>query len=282
MAKSLYIEADVDDDKIIKYKDKDGESAEMKASSAKTMEKDHPAKIAWDDMQGDDSEEKDSGGAIGGGDFDRDSNKAGEDDYETGPGQGIDWKHPDDPEDDEEPSSDQEVPDNEEDWAKEMGYDGGPIEDEYSESKEDYEDSQNPKYADDFSDEEKAEIEKRWKGAQKKYNAYVKKGVEKGWLDKDGFRDGLKVAFAGIPDEEDEPSDEEIIQHIEDEGYRDDFDRDGNPTPEAYEDAKEKLIAQNKEKDESITINGQKYRPIKESKQHILKENYKRFFGSLK
>jgi hypothetical protein len=104
----------------------------------------------------------------------------------------------------EEPSSDQEVPDNEEDWAKEMGYDGGPIEDEYSESKEDYEDSQNPKYADDFSDEEKAEIEKRWKGAQKKYNAYVKKGVEKGWLDKDGFRDGLKVAFAGIPDEGDE------------------------------------------------------------------------------
>jgi hypothetical protein len=110
------------------------------------------------------------------------------------------------------PSSDQEVPDNEEDWAKEMGYDGGPIEDEYSESKEDYEDSQNPKYADDFPDEEKAEIEKRWKGAQKKYNAYVKKGVEKGWLDKDGFRDGLKVAFAGIPDEGgEEPSGEEKL-----------------------------------------------------------------------
>ena len=127
----------------------------------------------------------------------------------------------------EEPSSDQEVPDNEEDWAKEMGYDGGPIEDEYSESKEDYEDSQNPKYADDFSDEEKAEIEKRWKGAQKKYNAYVKKGVEKGWLDKDGFRDGLKVAFAGIPDEGDEQG------------------RTGT--------------------EEIKVINGKKYKPIKES-----------------
>ena len=29
----------------------------------------------------------------------------------------------------------------------------------------------------------------------------------------------------------------------------------------------------------SITINGKKYKPIKESKQHILKENYERFFG---
>ena len=29
----------------------------------------------------------------------------------------------------------------------------------------------------------------------------------------------------------------------------------------------------------SITINGKKYKPIKESEQHILKENYERFFG---
>jgi hypothetical protein len=35
-------------------------------------------------------------------------------------------------------------------------------------------------------------------------------------------------------------------------------------------------------KDESITINGKQYRPIKESKQHILKENYERFFGDKK
>jgi len=66
-------EAEVDDDKIVKYKDKDGESAEMKAGSAKTMEKDHPAKIAWDKMQNDGGDDKkDSGGKLAGSDFDRD------------------------------------------------------------------------------------------------------------------------------------------------------------------------------------------------------------------
>ena len=44
---------EVDDDKIIKYKKKDGEQGEMKAGSAKSMPKDHPAKIAWDKMQDD-------------------------------------------------------------------------------------------------------------------------------------------------------------------------------------------------------------------------------------
>ena len=67
---------EVDDDKMIKYKDKDGESKEMKAGSAKTMPKDHPAKQAWDKMQdgGDDSgAEKEKGQKIGGSDFDRDA-----------------------------------------------------------------------------------------------------------------------------------------------------------------------------------------------------------------
>ena len=35
-------------------------------------------------------------------------------------------------------------------------------------------------------------------------------------------------------------------------------------------------------KSESITIDGKKYRPIKESKQHIFKEIYDRTFRSLK
>ena len=39
---------EIDDETIIRYRDKDGNSAEMKASSAKTMSKDHPAKIAYD------------------------------------------------------------------------------------------------------------------------------------------------------------------------------------------------------------------------------------------
>ena len=44
----------------------------------------------------------------------------------------------------------------------------------------------------------------------------------------------------------------------------------------------EDLIKGKGEKEESITINGQKYRPIKESKQHIFKEIYDRTFRSLK
>ena len=49
----------------------------------------------------------------------------------------------------------------------------------------------------------------------------------------------------------------------------------------ARDDIQDEIDAKG-EQEESIIINGQKYRPIKESKQHILKENYKRFFGSLK
>ena len=65
---------EVDDDKIIKYKDKDGESQEMTAGAAKKMDKDHPAKQAWDKMSGQEKggDEKDAGGKLGGSDFDRD------------------------------------------------------------------------------------------------------------------------------------------------------------------------------------------------------------------
>lgn len=68
---------EVDDEKVIKYKKKDGESGEMKAGSAKSMPKDHPAKIAWDKMQDDggDDSEKDSGDTLGGSDFDRDGSE---------------------------------------------------------------------------------------------------------------------------------------------------------------------------------------------------------------
>ena len=63
---------EVDDDKIIKYRDKEGESQEMPASSAKKLPKDHPAKIAYDKMadKGADDSEKDDG-KIGGDDFER-------------------------------------------------------------------------------------------------------------------------------------------------------------------------------------------------------------------
>jgi len=72
MANSLLLE--IDDEKMIKYKDKDGESKEMKAGSAKTMPDNHPAKQVWQKMSdaeksGDDSEK--DGDKLGGDDFER-------------------------------------------------------------------------------------------------------------------------------------------------------------------------------------------------------------------
>ena len=71
---------EVDDDKIIKYKDKEGESQEMTAGAAKKQPEDHPAKVAYNKMadKGGDDSEKDAGGKLGGGDFDRDSDDKGE------------------------------------------------------------------------------------------------------------------------------------------------------------------------------------------------------------
>jgi len=65
---------EVDDDEIIKYKDKEGESQEMTAGAAKKQPDDHPAKTAYNKMadKGGDDSEKDAGGKLGSGDFDRD------------------------------------------------------------------------------------------------------------------------------------------------------------------------------------------------------------------
>ena len=74
-------EAKIDDDEIIKYKDKEGESQEMTAGAAKKQPDDHPAKVAYNKMvdKGGDSE-KDSGGKLGGSDFKRDGGEEPSDD----------------------------------------------------------------------------------------------------------------------------------------------------------------------------------------------------------
>ena len=86
---------EVDDDKIIKYRDKEGESQKMPAGSAKKLPKDHPAKIAYDTMTkyDDYQDKKDKGKKLGKGDFDttggmadeppyqRDRDKEAEDDF---------------------------------------------------------------------------------------------------------------------------------------------------------------------------------------------------------
>jgi hypothetical protein len=56
MLKLKHLLSEIDDEKIVKYKDKDGKPGQMKAGSAKTMQTDHPAKIAWDKMAEKDSE----------------------------------------------------------------------------------------------------------------------------------------------------------------------------------------------------------------------------------
>ena len=73
---------EVDDDKIIKYKDKEGESQEMTAGAAKKQPDDHPAKVAYNKMadKGGDDSEKDAGGKLGSGDFDRDGGEEPSDD----------------------------------------------------------------------------------------------------------------------------------------------------------------------------------------------------------
>ena len=65
-------EAEADDKKMIKYKDKDGEAKEMPASSAKTMEKEHPAKIAYDKMADTGGEEEPKSKGLEPDDFERD------------------------------------------------------------------------------------------------------------------------------------------------------------------------------------------------------------------
>jgi hypothetical protein len=66
-------EAEVDDDTILKYKDKDGESQEMTAGAAKKMGKDHPAKQAWDNLADKGGEEEPKGKGLEPDDFERDS-----------------------------------------------------------------------------------------------------------------------------------------------------------------------------------------------------------------
>lgn len=62
-----FIKEEIDDETIIKYRDEDGESKEMKAGSAKTLKKDHPAKIEYDRLKGkDDTEDQSKGKKLSG------------------------------------------------------------------------------------------------------------------------------------------------------------------------------------------------------------------------
>ena len=192
---------EVDDDKIIKYKDKDGESQEMTAGAAKKMDKDHPAKQAWQKMsdadKGGDDSEKDDGGKLSDTDFDRDGS-----------------------EDDNDKSDDVEISD----------ANSGPIDRE------------------DIMDMLKNDPE-------------IMDKIGTG-DDDDLYWDGMDLVSSKF--------DDDTIASIPD---------NANMT---LGDLKKQIMDYEEDMDETKTINGVKYKPIKESKQHILKENYERFFGDKK
>ena len=246
---------EVDDDKIIKYKDKDGESKEMKAGSAKTMPDEHPAKQAWQKMsdadKGGDDSEKDDGGKLSDTDFDRDGS-----------------------EDDNDKSDDVEISD----------ANSGPID------REDIMDmlKNDPEIMDKIGTGDDDDL--YWDGLDLVSSKMDDQTVASIDGDSNMTLGDLKKQIMDFEPEDDgkedyEPTHAEIMQHIEDEGYGGDaIGPDGNPTPEAYEDAKQELMYQ--KQNETITINGQKYKPIKEGKKksnpRILKEIYDRTFRSLK
>ena len=100
---------EVDDEQMIKYKSDDGESIEMKASSAKTMPKDHPAKVEYDKLScGDDDAAKKDVNIFDEPDGPDDGGEGSDDDWEDddwddgGEGSDDDWdRDPDlDPGDD--------------------------------------------------------------------------------------------------------------------------------------------------------------------------------------
>ena len=234
---------EVDDDKIIKYKDKDGESQEMTAGAAKKMDKEHPAKIAWDKM---DAKEK-------GGDDDVKGKKLGKGDFDTTGGMG----------DDNSESDNVEISD----------ANSGPID------RDDIMDML--KNDSEIMDKLGDESDVYWDGMDLVSSKFDDVTVASIPDDASMTLGDLKKQIMDFEPEDDgeedyEPTHAEIMQHIEDEGYGGDaIGPDGNPTPEAYEDAKQELIFLKKQ-NETITINGKKYKAIKEEK--TLKEQYDRLF----
>ena len=88
-------EADVPDDKMIPYKDKDGEQKKMPAKSAKQQSDEHPAKKAYNKMAGGDK--KASGGKVGGDEYERDFDDSEPEDKPFGGDTGKDADFQDEP-----------------------------------------------------------------------------------------------------------------------------------------------------------------------------------------
>ena len=255
-------EADVDDEKIIKYKTKDGEPGEMKAGSAKTMPKDHPAKISYDKMQDDgDDSKKDSGGKLGGGDFDRDANRAADDEADE-----DEYDDDEYDEDDEKNASEKENEKIENELnsiAKDRGLTVG------SEEANHGGEIHNLIGKDDDPDN------------------YVGFHAAPNYDNDGNMTDGAQYAIelgagnAPIYFDSKEEGDEALKKVLDDEQIKKAMNGEGDKTVFDLKGDIESIV-KGGDKNETKVINGVKYKPIKESKKHPLKENYDRIFRSRK
>ena len=277
-------EADVDDDKIIKYKDKEGESQEMTAGAAKKQPDDHPAKVAYNKMadKGGDDSEKDAGGKLGGSDFDRDGG-----DNEDKPDMGSDDSDSAGAEDDVKADL-RKNPEKLDDMSAEELEDVFPSHEEYME----FETLRNQKVLKDRHP-------KLHKLASQSIQAKQElESLEKELKDKLGSGEFADPFVKGKEDPEGKKKFEDHQQKIKDaeekmedasnEIYyyqQDNADAlDGDDIPYDVEDL---VRGEGNKKDESIkVINGKQYKAIKEEKKksnpRVLKENYDRIFRSLK
>ena len=258
MAKQLIVEQEVDDDKIIKYKDKEGESQEMTAGAAKKQPDEHPAKIAYNKMKDSDGGEKDSGGKLGGSDFERDfDDKSDEpkgkskDDNDEPKDSKVDIKNIDSFDD-----------------AKKVIDHIVDRKDEASEMEQNfYEDSEYQKVEDTLDDETKDVFYDNVKGKLTDLWLELARHID---------QDMESVQYGEYDDDENDQK--EIIQQL-----KKDNDKLSNDAKEFIDNPKnylKKLINSFDPKDESIkVINGKKYKAIKESKEHIFKKTYKKIGG---
>ena len=273
---------EVDDDKIIKYKDKDGESQEMTAGAAKKQPDDHPAKVAYNKMadQGSDDSEKDSGGKLSGSDFERDGG-----DNEDKPDMDSDDSDSADAEDDVKADL-RKNPEKLDDMSAEELEDVFPSHEEYME----FETLRNQKVLKDRHP-------KLHKLASQSIQAKQElESLEKELKDKLGSGEFADPFVKGKEDPEGKKKFEDHQQKIKDaeekmedasnEVYYYQQDNanalDGDDIPYDVEDL---VRGEGNKKDESIkVIDGKKYKAIKESKKNprLFKEIYERTFRSLK
>ena len=287
-------EADVDDDKIIKYKDKEGESQEMTAGAAKKQPDDHPAKVAYNKMadKGGDDSEKDAGGKLGGSDFDRDG------------GDEPDMDSDDDMDDDKNASEreNEKIEKELQNIAKDKGLTVGSEDANYGGEihslvgKDDDPDNAlgfhaAPNFDDDgnMTNEPQYAIElgmgssPMYFGSKEEADSALQKIVDDERIRKAMDGEGGETLF-DLGDHA-----KSIVKDKGEPEAQDPYNPQGmNPNdPMFYDpqaDAKRRKRAMNASKDIKM-INGKKYKPIKEGKKsnkHILKENYDRFFGDKK